>query len=280
MRLLLLFFSCIICLQSGTFAELSSSSCSVLRTASSISTIVPEFAQLAMRYYRVSSYPDEHHRQKRFLFNENQPKDGNSVVKGSVLEQMAANAFKDVNFTKVALLILNNNETMSKIRQNVDGKAIVHAIMRDIDYEKLGHSLWHSAETEFDLEYFISSFINITHMDVLHEELITNGTLPDWFIKSIHPDLNTENIHRMFLSLKNISEKFIKTMNSSERLDDYLFNLIQKQGLIPVGNIIQKIKDDKPTTLDQLIEIILNNINKIFMVKKNIFSKFYCFHLG
>jgi hypothetical protein len=265
MRLILVVFSCIICLQIGIFAELSPSACSVLRTATSIATIVPELTQLAMRYYRVSSHPEQHHRQKRFLFNENQSKDGGA--KGSVLEQMAANAFKDVDYTKVALLILNNNETMAKMRQNVDGTAIIHAVMHEIDYEKLGSSLWYSAEAEFDLEYFISSFINITHVDTIHESIITNGTLPEWLIHSIHPNLNVQNINRMFESVQTFSRKLVTILNSSERLDDYLLDTIQKQGLTPIGNILQRIKDEKPTTLDQLTEIILNNLNKVFMVK-------------
>jgi hypothetical protein len=270
MRLLSIFFSCIICLQIDVFAELSPSSCSVLRTATSITTIVPEIAQLAMRYYRTSSSPSfadpPHHRQKRFLFNENMSKD-NSGAKGSVLEQMVANAFKDVNFTKVALLILNNNETMTKIRQNVDGEAIIRAVMREIDYEKLGSSLWYAAQAEFDLEYFIGSFINITHIDIIHDELITNGTLPDWLIKSIHPDLNVQTIHRMFETLKNLTSKLVTIISSSERLDDYLFNMIQNQALTPLGTIIQRVKDEKPATLDQLVEIVLNNVNKVIMVR-------------
>src|SRR5262249_11107955 len=98
MRLRLVFFFCIIGLQIGVFGELSARSCSFLRTATSITTIVPEIAQLVMRYYRASSSSsDQHHRQKRFLFTENSSKDnGSSGIKGSVIEQMVANAFKDI----------------------------------------------------------------------------------------------------------------------------------------------------------------------------------------
>jgi hypothetical protein len=266
MRLLSVFFFYIMGLQVSVFAELSSSSCSLLRTATSITKIVPEIVQLAMRYYRVSSSPEQHHRQKRFLFTETTSK-GSVGVKASVLDQMVANAFKDVNFTKVALLILNNNETMAKIRQNVNGDAIIRAAMREIDYEKLGSGLWYAAEAEFDLEYVIASVINITHLDIIHEELITNGTLPDWLIKSIHPDLNVQTVQRMFDSLKNFTHVFVAIMNSSERLDDYLFNVTQNQALTPLGNIIRRVKNENPTTLDQLVEIILDDVNKVVMVR-------------
>ncbi|CAF3339985.1 unnamed protein product [Rotaria sp. Silwood1] len=175
------------------------------------------------------------------------------------------NAFKDVNFTNVALLILNNNETMKKIRRNTNGKAIVHTAMRSIDYEKLGSSIWHAVESEFDLEYLFSNLINITHIDMIHKELLNKGTLPDWLIKSIHPDINVQAVHRMFEDIKNFTRKFIIIMNSSESLDDYLFNMVQQQVLTPLEKVIQKLKDEKPTTLDQLVEIILNNVNKIIM---------------
>ncbi|CAF2973330.1 unnamed protein product [Rotaria sp. Silwood2] len=97
MHFLYIFFSYTILFQVDVFAQLSSSSCSLLRTADSLTTIVPEIAQLAMRYYRASSFPTEHHRQKRFLFNENIPKNGSassssSSAKGRVIEQMIANA--------------------------------------------------------------------------------------------------------------------------------------------------------------------------------------------
>ncbi|CAF2477899.1 unnamed protein product [Rotaria sp. Silwood2] len=273
------FFCFIICLQIGVFAELSPSSCSFIRTATSISTIVPEIAQIAMRYYRTSSsslsFSDQHHRQKRFLFAvSNASKDrSTNGVKGSILEQVMINAFKDVNFTSVALLILNNNETMNKIRRNTDGKAIIHAAMRNIDYEKLGSSIWYASENEFDLEYLISSLINMTHIDMIHEELLNTGTLPDWLIKSIHPDLNVRVVHRIFEEIKNFTRKFITIMNNSESLDEYLFNMIQQHVLTPLGKMIQKLKDEKPTTLDQLVEIILNDVNKIIMERLTTTSK-------
>jgi hypothetical protein len=278
MRLLSVFFFCIIGLQIGVFAELSLSQCAVLRTATSLTTIAPELAQLAMRYYRVSSSSssssptDQHQRQKRFLFNENVLKDA-TVAKGSVFEQMVANAFKDVNFTKVALLIVHNNESMARIRQNVNGEAIIRAAMREIDYEKLGSDLWYAAETEFDLEYLISSIINITHLDLIHEQLLTTGNLPDWLIKNIHSDLNVQTVQRMFELLKNSTRKFITIMSSSERLDDYLFNIIQQKAVKPLGDIVQKVKNEKPTTLDQLIEIILDNVDKVVKVKYFFFLK-------
>jgi hypothetical protein len=262
----LVFFFCLIGLQIGVVAELDASSCSLLRTAASLTNIVPEMAQLAMRYYRVSSSSDQHHRQKRFLFTETPSKNG-SAPKASVLEQMMANAFKDVNFTRVALLILNNNETMAKIRQNIDGDVILRTAMREIDYEKLGSSLWYNAEAEFDLEYLISSIINITHIDLIHEEVIINGTLPDWLIKSLHPDINVKTVQRMFNSLKNFTRQFETITNSSEQLENYLFNLIQQHTLTPLSKIIQKVKNENPTTLDELVEIILDNVNKVVMVK-------------
>lgn len=279
MRLLSVLFFCIIGLQIDVFAELSSSSCSFLRTASSVTAIVPEIAQLGMRYYRVStppsspSPPDQHKRQKRFLFGDNTSK-GNTGTKGSVLEQMVANAFKDVNYTKVALLIIHNNDTMNKIRQNVDGNTIIRAAMREIDYEKLGNSLWYAAEAEFDLEYLISSFINITHMDLIYEELIIKGTLPDWLIKSIHPDLNVQSIQRTFESLKNVTQILAAVTSNIKRLDVYLFDTIQNKVLTPLGSVLQKVKNENPTTLDELVETILNNLSKLMMVKSFFFSLF------
>ncbi|CAF3550476.1 unnamed protein product [Rotaria sordida] len=277
---LLIFFSFIICLQIGVFAALSPGSCSLIRTATSITKIVPEIAKIAMRYYRISSsssssFSSEHHRQKRFLFagSDGSKDSSTSNIKGSVLEQVMANAFKDVNYTAVALLILNNNETMNKIRRNTDGKAIIHAAMRNIDYEKLGSSIWYATDREFDLEYFISTIVNITHIDIIYEELINNGTLSDSLIKSIHPDLNVQVVNRMLEEIKNFTHKFLTIMNSSERLDDYLFNLIQQQVLIPLGKIIQKIKDEKPITLDKLAEIILNDVNKVIMEQLTTTSK-------
>lgn len=57
MRLLAIIFSWVTLFQINVLAELSSNSCTLLRTASSLTTIIPEIAQLAIRYYR-------------FLFNE------------------------------------------------------------------------------------------------------------------------------------------------------------------------------------------------------------------
>jgi hypothetical protein len=265
-------FFILIGLQMGVVAELDASSCSLLRTAASLTNIIPEIAQLAMRYYRVSSSSEQHHRQKRFLFTDGASKDG-SAPKGSVLEQMVATAFKDVNFTRVALLILNNNETMAKIRQNVDGDAILRAAMREIDYEKLGSSLWYSAEAEFDLEYIIASFVNFTHIDSIYEQVVINGTLPDSLIKSLHPDLNVKAVQKMFNSLKNITHRFASTVNSSEQLESYLYNVTQQHILTPMGKIIQQVKSENPTTLDELVEIILDNANKVVMVKERFFFK-------
>ena len=259
-------FFTLIGLQIGVLAELDASSCSLLRTAASLTNIIPEMAQLAMRYYRASSSAvEQHHRQKRFLFAEN-GKDG-TAPKGSVLEQMVATAFKDVNFTRVALLILNNNETMAKIRQNVDGDAILRAAMREIDYEKLGSSLWYGAEEEFDLEYLISSFVNFTHIDAIYEQVVINGTLTDSLIKSIHPDLNVQAVQRMFNSLKNTTHRFSSILNSSEQLEQYLYNVTQQHILTPMSKILQQVKSENPATLDDLVEIILGGANKIVMVK-------------
>jgi hypothetical protein len=162
---------------------------------------------------------------------------------------------------------------MARIRQNVNGEAIIRAAMREIDYEKLGSDLWYAAETEFDLEYLISSIINITHLDLIHEQLLTTGNLPDWLIKNIHSDLNVQTVQRMFELLKNSTRKFITIMSSSERLDDYLFNIIQQKAVKPLGDIVQKVKNEKPTTLDQLIEIILDNVDKVVKVKYFFFLK-------
>jgi hypothetical protein len=269
MRSLFVFLLSIASFRAGARAELSSSACSVLRTATSIATMTPEFAQLAMRYYSSSSTAsvsiEPPHRVKRFLFKENSSKDG---VKGSVLEQMVANAFKDVNFTRVALLMLQNNETMNKVRQNVDSDVIIRALMREVDYDKLGRSLWNAAEADFDLEHLMSSVINVTHLDAIHDELIVNGTVSEWLIKSIHPELEVATVNRLFYNLKNLTYKFVDIMTNSERMDDYLFNMIQQKALTPIGNIIQRVKDEKPETLDQLVEIILSNVNKVISVRE------------
>ena len=270
MRSLLVYFFCILCLWTGALAELSASSCSILRTATSLATIAPEVAHLAMRYYGASSStvePDDaHHREKRFLFNDQTSHDA-IITKASVLEQVAANAFKDVDFTKVALLILNNNETMSKLRQNIDSEPIVRAIMRGIDYEKLGDTLWRSARAEFDVEQFIAGVVNVTRLDQIQQSLIVNGTLPDWFLEGIHPDIDVQRVHQMFATLKNFTAKFVRLLSNSQRLDEFLFTMIQQQALMPMTNIVQRIKDAKPTTLDQLIEATLNNVNKAISVR-------------
>ncbi|CAF1541633.1 unnamed protein product, partial [Adineta steineri] len=200
MYLLCIFFSCIVLFQTNVFAELSSSSCTLLRTANSLTTIVPEIAQLAMRFYRASSLiSNQHHRQKRFLSNGNIGKSSSSGnVKGTVVEQIMANTFRDVNFTNVAILMLNNNETMNKIRQNIDNDAIIRIIMREIDYEKLGKGLWSTFESKFNLEDFITNLINITQLDVIHHELLSNGTLPEWLLKNLNPNLNIQIIERIF----------------------------------------------------------------------------------
>jgi hypothetical protein len=265
MRLLCIFFSCVILLQTDVFAELSLSSCGLLRTANSMTIIIPEFVQIAMRFYRASSFPAEHRRQKRFLFAENTGKEG---IKGSVAEQMIANAVRDVNFTNVAILILNNNETMNKIRQNVDNEAIIRAIMREINYEKLGTGLWSAAESEFDLEHFIASILNVTSIEKVHNDFLTNGTLPEWFLKNIYPDLNVRTLQRIFSTLKNVTNKFVQILSKSERFDNYLFNMITQQALTPLNNIIQEVKQDKPKTFDGLVEIIVQNVNKVATVRR------------
>jgi hypothetical protein len=272
MRLLTSFFSCVILFQINVFAELSVTSCALLRTANSLTTIIPEVAQLAMRYYRPSSSSSstsaEHHRQKRFL-----TAGSSASSKGSVTEQMIANAVRDVNFTNVAILIFNNNEAMNKIRKNVDNDVIMRTIMREIDYEKVGIGLWSAAESEFDLEHFIASIINKTHMDIIHDELIINGTLPEWLVKSIHPDLNVRTIQRIFSVLQNVTERFVQVLSKSERFDNYLFNMITQQALTPLNNIIQGVKVEKPKTFNQLIEIIVKNVNRVAAVSEIKFLK-------
>jgi len=269
MRLLIILFSGIILFQINVFAELTSSSCGLLRTASSFTIIIPELAQLAMRYYRASSFSStEHHRQKRFL-----PVGSFSGAKGSVAEQMLANTVRDVNFTNVAILIFSNNDTMNKIRKNVDTDAIVRTIMREVDYEKLIGGLWSAAEKEFDLEHFIASVINQTNLDIIHDELFKSGTLPPWLLKSIHPALTVQKIQRILSTLKNVTHKFVQVLSKSERFDNYLFNLITQQALTPLNNIIQGVKDDKPKTFNQLIEIIVNNVNRVAMVREIEFWK-------
>jgi hypothetical protein len=157
---------------------------------------------------------------------------------------------------------------MNKIRKNVDTDAIVRTIMREVDYEKLIGGLWSAAEKEFDLEHFIASVINQTNLDIIHDELFKNGTLPPWLLKSIHPALTVQKIQRILSTLKNVTHKFVQVLSKSERFDNYLFNLITQQALTPLNNIIQGVKDDKPKTFNQLIEIIVNNVNRVAMVRE------------
>ena len=268
MHLLFVLFVYFFTFQVKIFAELNSRSCSFLRTATSLTTIVPELAQLTIRSYRMSlsSAVDQstsiHHRHKRFLGTRD------SSPKATLLEQIAANAFKDMNFTKVAILILNNNETMTKLRQNIDWQTILRAIMQDLDYDKLGRSLYFAIENEFNLEYLTSTFVNRTHIDTIYNAIIVNETLPDWLITSIHPELNVQIIQQMFNSLKNYFNTLKTIISNDQNLDEFLFNLIQNKTLIPLENIVQKIQQQNPTTLDQLVEIILEDINQIVKVKK------------
>ena len=220
-----------------------------------------------MRSYRSSPLPAVQQRQKRFVTNGIVPKESTATVKGSVLEQMIANTIRDVNFTNVVLLILKNNDTMNKIQNTVDSDAIIRKIVREIDQEKLLVGLWNAAGDSFDLEHFIDSLINRTHLDVLQEELLSSGTLPDWFVKSIHPDLSSQLIQRMFATVRNVTSKFVRVLSKSERVDHYLFNMIVQQALTPISGVIQKVKESKPKTFDQLIEIIVNNANKAILVR-------------
>lgn len=266
MRVFSILCFCLIGMKINVVAELSSSACSLLRTAASVTTIVPELIQMGMRYYHVASPAEVQHRQKRFILSENTPKNA-GTTKASVFEQMIANSFKEVNYTRVAHLILSNNETMSKIRQHIDVNAIVEAAMRKIDYEKLGSSLYYSAEAEFDLEYMITSIINITHIDLIYEQLITNGTLSASLIKGLHPDINVQTVQQLINSVRSFIQRFGTITNSTQLLEEYLFNGIQQYALTPLGKMIQEVKSKNPTTLDQLVEIVLDNLNKVVMVK-------------
>ncbi|UJR13783.1 hypothetical protein I4U23_000793 [Adineta vaga] len=266
MRILVIVVVCISLLQTNVFAQLSTSSCALLRTTSSLTTIIPEIAQLAMRSYRASSLVEEnpHQRQKRFLVDETIGKSSSSApVRGTIVEQMIANTIRDVNFTNVALLILNNNDSMNKLRENIDTDAVMRMIIREIDYEKLGNGILTTIETEFDLEHMIGSIINATHLDVIHDQLLTNGTLPEWLLKHLHPDLNTQMVERIFSTLKNVTNRVVTVLSRSERYDNYLFNMITQQTLTPLNNIIQGVKEDKPKTFDELLEIIVNNANRV-----------------
>jgi hypothetical protein len=77
----------------------------------------------------------------------------------------------------------------------------------------------------------------------------------------------------MFNSLKNFTLQFATITDSSEGLEDYLFNLVQQHALTPLTKIIQKVKNENPITLDHLVEIILDDVNKVVMVKDIFISK-------
>lgn len=270
MRLISILVFCLIAMKIDVVAELTASACSLLRTTASMVTIVPEMLQIAMRYYHVATPAEVNRREKRFLFGDNALNEPGVVVKASVFEQVVSNAFKDVNYTRVAQLIFNNNETMTKVRQNIDVNAIVRVAMRELDYEKLGSSLYYSAEAEFDLEYIVTSLLHITHLDLIYEELITNGTLSPALIKSLHPDINVQTVQKALDSAKNFLQQFGKTMNSTQNLEEYLFEKVQQYALTPLGKMVQEVKKENPTTLDQLVEIVLNNLNKAVMVRSNL----------
>ena len=117
MSFLSICFVCVIYLQMGIFAELSLSSGSFLRTPTSITIIVPEVAQHIMRYYctlSLSQNDDDakHHCQKCFLFSENASRgSSSSSIKESILEKVPENTSENVDATKIAILVINNNET-------------------------------------------------------------------------------------------------------------------------------------------------------------------------
>ncbi|CAF1084221.1 unnamed protein product [Adineta ricciae] len=266
MRGVAIIFVCMLLFQTDVFAQLSTSSCALLRTASSLTTIIPEVTQIAMRSYRASSSSQgsTHQRQKRFIKDEITGKSSTSGnIRGTIVEQMIANTIRDVNFTNVAILIFNNNDTMNKLHQNIDMEAVMRMIIREIDYEKLGNGIMATIESELDLEHLVASIINVTQLDVIHEQFLANGTLPQRFLKHLHPDLNTQLVERIFSTLKNVTYRVVKVLSKSERYDNYLFNMITQQALTPLSNIIQGVKADKPKTFDQLVEIIVNNVNRV-----------------
>lgn len=264
MHLLTVLLSAFALFQINVFAELSVDSCDLLHTATSMSAIIPEVAQLAMRYYRASSFSSAgHRRQKRFL-----PTGTFTGPKGAVAEQMIANGIRDVNFTNIAILIFSNNETMAKVRKNVDTDLVVRTIMREIDYEKLIGGLWSAVEKEFDLEHFLDSIITRSRLDIIHDELFHNGTLPAWLVKNIHHNLTVQTVERILSTIRNVTHKFVQVLSKSERSDNYLFNLITQQAITPLDNIVQGVKNEKPKTFNQLIEIIVNNVNRVAMVSR------------
>lgn len=268
MYLLTGLFSALTLFQIHVFAELSVSSCDLLHTATSMTAIVPEVAQLAMRYYRASSFTSAgQRRQKRFL-----PTGTFTGPKGAVAEQMIANGIRDVNFTNIAILIFTNNDTMAKVRKNVDTDLVVRTIMREIDYEKLLGGLWSAMEKDFDLEHFIDSIITRSRLNVIHDELFQNGTRPAWLVKNIHQNLTVQTVERILSTIRNVTHKFVQVLSKSERFDNYLFNLITQQAITPLENIVQGVKNDKPKTFSQLIDIIVNNVNRIATVRSNEFN--------
>lgn len=262
MHLLTVLLSVLALFHREVLAELSVTSCDLLHTATSMSNVIPEVANLAMRYYHASSFsPAGRRRQKRLV-----PAGTFVGPKGSVAEQMIANAIRDVNFTNAAIMILNNNQTMNKIRNNVDTDVVVRMIMREINYEKLLGGLWSAAEKDFDLEHFVDSIIQRSRLDVIHDELFRNGTLPEWFVQSIHPNLTVQTVERILSTIRNATHQFVQVLSKSERFDNYLFNLITQQAITPLNNIVQGVKNDKPKTFPQLIDIIVSNINRVSMV--------------
>lgn len=262
MRLL---FILILCLDHRVWAQLSSESCSLLRTITSLSNIVPEMIQLAMRSYRASD--SLHQRQKRFVSPEILLKSVNVNPRGSLMEQMIANTISDVNFTSVALLMLQNNDTMNKVQQNIDMDLILRTLLRGVDQEKLAMGIWHAASKEFDLEHFISNIINRTQLDTLHEQLMSNGTLPEWVLKVIHPQLNNRILQGIFLTIKNVTMKFIRVIHQYERVDRYLFNMIIDQALTPINSVIRKVQQGKPKNFDQLLETLASSANQAVLVR-------------
>lgn len=251
---------CAIFLSSDAFTELSPHSCSLLRNIGSLTRIVPELSELAMRFYRPTTTTNQ--RVKRST------KEQNQQIKGTMIEQLIANTIRDVNFTNVALLILSSNETKSKIERNVDFDLIIRSFIRSLDHEKLSHAMLKSVQSNFDLEHLIESSINHTQMSAIHDQLLHGEQLPEWLLTSIHPNLTNSVVRRMKSTIQNLTEKFIKIFSKFERVDSFMFNILMQQTLIPMNHVVERVKERKPKNFDQLLETMINTTKQILTVRK------------
>ena len=180
-----------------------------------------------------------------------------------MIEQVIANTIRDVNFTSVVLLMLENNETMNKIQENVDIDAVIRTIVRGIDQEKLAIGFFNAASKEFDLEYFVANLINRTNLEKLHDDLLINGTLPEGLLKTFHPDLNQRVFQRFISTIKNFTTKLFLTIRKNEQQQNFFFKILLDKSLSSMKNFVDKLQRSNAKTFDEFFESFANKTNDL-----------------